>query len=301
MIDSDYDEENYVNMAAQKGRASTSRSASYDIITLIIRKAKNNKEYKKYVEIASMLILSYYRRLGNLDSAYQTVYKIVEGVDSVTTLLTHYKAIQHDERTNSDNSTEQARKKIASTLINDYKKRFSDKKAEPYELLVLQSWLNKVESVNELAILMDSILIIRDKMGNSWDYESHIVPILLDKTFSTEALIDFTNATTNLVIRLATRLKDNYLAVMTAVKILEYADSPKKIKAYLREMIKDASKRMDQINTELAIIDSQPLSRIIRIARTRELRKELAKLTKHVEDMMNGIDVRELMLENTRR
>ncbi len=269
---------------------------------LLIKKAKNNREYKKYHEIAGTLILNYYKRLGNIDQATDLVYSLVDGADTVEGLLTHYNALMAEEKKeNGERSTGHAKSKIANTLLNDYRRRFGQKKSEAYNVLVLQSWVPKVENINELAILMDNILTVRDKIGNSWDYEIHIIPMLLEKAFTTETLVDYANSSTNLIIGLSRRLKDNYLAVMTAVKILEYADSPKVIKQYLRDMVKDANKKIDQLNAEHAMLQTTKVAQMVNVMRVRELRAQIDALNRQVEDIMNGIDPKELMLDGAKR
>ncbi|MGC9099562.1 MAG: hypothetical protein ACP5HW_03415, partial [Candidatus Micrarchaeia archaeon] len=186
-------------------------------------------------------------------------------------------------------------------LLNDYKRRFGEGKKEAYNVLVLQSWLPKVEGVNELAILMDNILNIRDKLGNSWDYEVHIIPLLISKAFTTEALIDYANSITNLIIGLERKLNDGYLAVMTGVKVLEFANSPAVVKHYIRDMIKENNKRMDQLNTELAMINSNKLSQVRNVTRIKRLNQQIVELHMLNEELMRGMDPKDFMLEGTKR
>ena len=49
---------------------------------------------------------------------------------------------------------------------------------------------------------MDNILNVMDKLGNSWDYEVHIIPLFVEKAFSTDELMDYTNSITNLIVGL---------------------------------------------------------------------------------------------------
>jgi hypothetical protein len=277
------------------------RTGYLNLVELIIKKSKNSREYKKYNEIVSMLILNYYKRLGNIEQATEMVYSLVESADSVHDLMSHHQALVKEEKGSGTSDVDHARAKITNTLLNDYKKRFGNRKVEEYNVLVLQTWVNKVENVSELAILMDNMLTIRDKIGNSWDYEVHVVPLLLEKSFNTETLIDFTTSTTNFVVGLTRRLKDSYLAVMTAVKILEVSDTPKVMKKYIRDMIKDISKKIDSLNTEAAIINSNTISRITKVVRVKEIHSQVAELNKQIEELMNGIDPKELMLEGSRR
>jgi hypothetical protein len=273
-----------------------------DLLKLIIKKSTNNIEYKKYGEYANMLVLGYYKRLGSVDKAYEVVYSLVENAANVQELAKHYNALKKDEKgSNAEAPAERAKERISNTLFNDYKRRFGEKKAEAYKVLVLQGWIGKVESVNEMAILMDNILTIRDRLGNSWDYEVHMIPLLIEKAFNAETLIDFSNSMTNLVIGLSRKLKDNYLAVMTAMKVLEFADSPKVIKLYIRDMIKDASKELDRINAEMAAISSSSFTKVTQIVRLKELDMRAAGITKQIDELMSGIDPKELMLENTKR
>ncbi len=285
------------------GLAAGDEAVNYsDLLKLIIKKSTNNIEYKKYGEYANMLVLGYYKRLGSVEKAYEVVYSLVENAADVQELAKHYNALRKDERgSNAEAPAEKAKEKIANTLFNDYKKRFGVKKAEAYKVLVLQGWISKVESVNEMAILMDNILTIRDRLGNSWDYEVHMIPLLIEKAFNAETLIDFSNSMTNLVIGLSGKLRDNYLAVMTAMKILEFADSPKVIKSYLRDMIKEASKELDRINAEIAAINSSSFAKVTQIVRLKELDMKAASVNKQIDELMSGIEPKELMLENTKR
>ncbi len=271
-----------------------------NLISLVIKKAKNQREYKKYVDMLGMLTLAYYKHLGSIEHATNVVYSIFENANGVADVKAHYDALMKSEK-EGQSDHEQARSKISSTLLNDYSKRFGNEKAESYNVLVLQSWISKVENVNELAILLENIINTRDKIGNSWDYEVHVVPILLEKAFDAEALADYATSTTNFIAGMGKRLKDNYLAVMTAVKILEMGDSPKVMKKYIRDMIKEDSKRIDQLNMELAVINSGHLSKLRNIVKAAELKRELYSLTKQVDELMNGIDPKELMLESTKR
>ncbi len=273
-----------------------------DLLGLIIKKSASNVEYRKYGEYANMLVLGYYRRLGSIEKAYDAVYSLVENAEGVQDLAKHYNALRKDDREgDAEAQAARAKEKIANTLFKDYMKRFGDKKTEAYKVLVLQGWTGKVESVNEMAILMDNILTIRDKLGNSWDYEVHIIPLLLEKAFDAETLIGFSNSMTNLIIGLSRKLKDNYLAVMTAVKVLEYADSPKVIKSYIRDMIKGTSRELDSVNAEIAAINSSSFAKMTKIVRLKELGMRAAGISKQIDELMSGIDPKELMLENTRR
>ncbi|MGC8538568.1 MAG: hypothetical protein ACP5MK_01725 [Candidatus Micrarchaeia archaeon] len=272
------------------------------LASLIIKKSRNNNEYKKYSELSSMLMLDYYKRLGSIDDAEQTVYMLVENAKDINELANHYKALQLEEKNgNGDTAGEHARARIINTLFNDYKKRFGPKNAEAYSVLVLQGWTSKIETTNELAILMDNILTIREKIGNSWDYEVHVVPLLMEKAFSAETLIDYANAMTNFVIGLTRKLKDNYLAIMTAVKVLEISDSPKTIKHYIREMVRDLNKRLDALNGEFAMMNSNPMLSIVNYVRKKELEQKIKALEQQVDELMEGIDPKEFMLENTKR
>ncbi|MFP3189860.1 MAG: hypothetical protein RXR31_00785, partial [Thermoproteota archaeon] len=144
-------------------------------------------------------------------------------------------------------------------------------------------------------------LNVRDKLGNSWDYEVHIIPLLVEKAFSTDELMDYANAITNLIVGLGRKLKDSYLAVMTGVKVLEYANSSTVIKSYIRDMVKENNKKIDQLNTQLAMINSNTISKVKNVARIRALNQQIAELHLLNEELMKGIDPKELMLEGTKR
>ena len=272
-----------------------------NVFELIMKKSKNKNEYKKYAELVGMLMLSYNKRLGSMSAAEKAVYELVSESNSVNDLVMYYNALKEEEKANADKSTENAKARIANMLLNDYKRRFGDGKKEAYNVLVLQSWINKVEGINELAILMDNILNVRDKLGNSWDYEVHIIPILVEKAFSTDELIDYANSITNLIVGLGKKLNDSYLAVMTGVKVLEYANSPSVIKSYIRDIVKENNKKIDQLNTQIAMINSNTISKVKNIAKIRTLNQQIAELHLLNEELMKGIDPKELMLEGTKR
>jgi|GEM_PF-1283759 len=276
-------------------------ASSISMTELIMKKSKSNAEYRKYSELASMLTLAYYKRLGSIANAMSIVYSLVNEATDVNQLAQHYNMLLKDESNSKEKGTEQARAKIANTLINDYRKKFGDKKADAYNTLVLQSWIGKVENLHDLVILMDNILTIREKLGNSWDYELHVIPMFIDRAYTSEILADFSTSTTNLVIGLSRKLKDNYLAVMTSVKILEFSNSPKTVKKYIRDMINENRKEIAQLNNELAAISMNRLSRMSKIMRIREINSRIARLNANIEEMMNGIDPKELMLESTKR
>ena len=271
------------------------------LFELIMRKSKNKNEYKKYAELAGMLMLSYNRRLGSMSEAEKAVYDLINESNSVNDLVMHYNALKEEEKGNADKSTENAKARIANMLLNDYKRRFGEGKKEAYNVLVLQSWMSKVEGINELTILMDNILNVRDKLGNSWDYEVHIIPLLIERAFSTDELMDYANSITNLIVGLGKKLKDSYLAVMTGVKVLEYANSPAVIKSYIRDMVKENNKKIDQLNTQLAMINSNTISKVKNVARIRALNQQIVELHLLNEELMKGIDPKELMLEGTKR
>jgi len=271
------------------------------LFELIMKKSKNKNEYKKYAELVGMLMLSYNKRLGSMNAAEKAVYDLINESNSVNDLVMHYNALREEEKANADKSTENAKARIANMLLNDYKRRFGEGKKEAYNVLVLQSWINKVEGINELTILMDNILNVRDKLGNSWDYEVHIIPLLVEKAFSTDELMDYTNSITNLIVGLGKKLKDSYLAVMTGVKVLEYANSPTVIKSYIRDMVKENNKKIDQLNTQIAMINSNTISKVKNVARIRALNQQIAELHLLNEELMDGIDPKELMLEGTKR
>jgi len=272
-----------------------------NVFELIMRKSKNKNEYKRYSELAGMLMLSYNKRLGSISEAEKAVYDLINESNSVNDLVMHYNALKEEEKGNADKSTENAKARIANMLLNDYKRRFGEGKKEAYNVLVLQSWMSKVEGINELTILMDNILNVRDKLGNSWDYEVHIIPLLVEKAFSTDELMDYANAITNLIVGLGKKLKDSYLAVMTGVKVLEYANSPAVIKSYIRDMVKENNKKIDQLNAQLAMINSNTISKVKNVAKIRALNQQIVELHLLNEELMNGIDPKELMLEGTKR
>ena len=271
------------------------------LFELLIKKSKNSNEYKKYSELVGMLMLNYYKRLGNINAATEAVYELLNEANGISDLIAHYNALKEEEKAHADPSAENARAKIANMLLNDYKRRFGEGKKEAYNVLVLQSWISKVESINELTILMDNILTIRDKLGNSWDYEVHIIPLLVEKAFTTEDLVDYANSITNLIVGLGKKLDDSYLAVMTGVKVLEYATSPKTIKFYIRDMIKENNKKMDQLNTELAMINSNKLSQVRNVTRIKKLNQQIVELHMLNEELMRGMDPKDFMLEGTKR
>jgi len=272
-----------------------------NVFELIMRKSKNKNEYKRYSELAGMLMLSYNKRLGSMSAAEKAVYDIINESNSVNDLVMHYNALKEEEKGNADKSTENAKARIANMLLNDYKRRFGEGKKEAYNVLVLQSWMSKVEGINELTILMDNILNVRDKLGNSWDYEVHIIPLLAERAFSTDELMDYANSITNLIVGLGKKLKDSYLAVMTGVKVLEYANSPTVIKSYIRDMVKENNKKIDQLNAQLAMINSNTISKVKNVAKIRALNQQIVELHLINEELMNGIDPKELMLEGTKR
>ncbi|MGC9129848.1 MAG: hypothetical protein ACP5GB_03155, partial [Candidatus Micrarchaeia archaeon] len=112
---------------------------------------------------------------------------------------------------------------------------------------------------------------------------------------------DYANSITNLIVGLGKKLKDSYLAVMTGVKVLEYANSPSVIKSYIRDMIKENNKKIDQLNTELATINSNPVSKVKNIARIRYINQRIVELHLQNEELMHGIDPKDLMLEGSKR
>ncbi|MGC8662329.1 MAG: hypothetical protein ACP5RT_00905 [Candidatus Micrarchaeia archaeon] len=272
-----------------------------NIFELIIKKSKNGNEYKKYSELVGMLILKYYKRLGSINAAINATYEVIEESGSINDLIAHYNALKEEEKSNVDVSTDNARSKIANMLLNDYKRRFGEGKKDAYNVLVLQSWVGKVENINELTILMDNILTIRDKLGNSWDYEVHIIPLLIEKAFTTEDLIDYTNSITNLIIGLSKKLNDSYLAVMTGVKVLEYATSPNTIKFYIRDMIKENNKKVEDLNNELATLNSNKLSKVKNLIKIKNMNNEVINTHVLNEELMRGFDPKEFMLGETKR
>jgi len=157
------------------------------------------------------------------------------------------------------------------------------------------------ERKNLTIYLMDNILSIRNKLGNSWDYEVHIIPLLLEKAFSTDELIDYTNSMTNLIVGLAKKLNDKYLAIMTGVKILEFSNSATVIKKYIMDLIKENNKNMDHLNAHLSIINRNAISRVKNAIKIKALKQQIAELKTINGDLMNGIDPKDIMLEGTKR
>jgi len=82
---------------------------------------------------------------------------------------------------------------------------------------------------------------------------------------------------------------------------LEYANSPTVIKSYIRDIVKENNKKIDQLNTQLAMINSNTISKVKNVARTRALDQQIAELHLINEELMKGIDPKELMLEGTKR
>jgi galactokinase/mevalonate kinase-like predicted kinase len=129
----------------------------------------------------------------------------------------------------------------------------------------------------------------------------HIIPLLISKAFTAEALIDYANSITNLIIGLERKLNDSYLAVMTGIKVLEFANSPSIIKNYIRDMVKENNKKIDKLNAELATINSSPILKVKNIARIRAINQMLSDLHLQNEELTHGIDPKDLMLEGTKR
>jgi len=82
---------------------------------------------------------------------------------------------------------------------------------------------------------------------------------------------------------------------------LEYANSPAVIKSYIRDMVKENNKKIDQLNTQLAMINSNTISKVKNVAKIRALNQQIAELHLLNEELMKGIDPKELMLEGTKR
>ncbi|MEM0094694.1 MAG: hypothetical protein QW046_01255 [Candidatus Micrarchaeaceae archaeon] len=295
-------EERIEGIVEEENAGARMGATGFDITNLIIKKSNSNAEFKRYIELAGMLVLGYYKRIGSISKANEIVYDLVSNAKDVNELANHYKALKGDEDSSKGvDQTERAKEKIANTLLNDYSKRFGPTKREAYNTLVLQGWLGKVEGLHDMVLLMDNVLTIREKIGNSWDYELHIVPLLLTKAYTFETLSDFANSTTNLVVGLSKKLGDSYLAVITTVKILELSSSPKTVKGYLKEMINETKKEINELNAELAEISASRLSRLANSIKIKWINDRLKSLNAEMKELMEGIDPKELSLESTRR
>ncbi|MEM0086859.1 MAG: hypothetical protein QW774_01805 [Candidatus Micrarchaeaceae archaeon] len=295
--------EEEIEGGAQENQDAQQSANGFDINGLIIKKSNSNAEFNKYIELSSKLVLSYYRRLGSINKANEIVYDLVSKAKDVNELVDHYNALKDDEESSKSDAaqTEKAREKIANTLLNDYVKRFGPGKREAYNTLVLQGWLSKVEGLHDMILLMDNVLTIRDKLGNSWDYELHVVPLLLTKAYNFDMLADFANSTTNLVVGLSKKLGNNYLAVITTVKILELSNHPKTVKNYLKEMISDAKKEIEELDAELATIGLNKMSTLVNAMKIKKIKERIKALNEGINELMEGIDPKELSLENAKR
>ena len=87
------------------------------LFELIMRKSKNKNEYKKYAELAGMLMLSYNKRLSSMSEAEKAVYDLINESNSVNDLVMHYNALMEEEKANADKSTENAKARIANMLL----------------------------------------------------------------------------------------------------------------------------------------------------------------------------------------
>ncbi|MGC8777046.1 MAG: hypothetical protein ACP5P2_03885, partial [Candidatus Micrarchaeia archaeon] len=94
------EENEYINNSVLK--ENSDQIHENKIFELLIKKSKSGNEYKKYVEITSMLVLGYYRRLGNIGAASKAVYEVVNEAKDINELITHYNALKEEEKTNAD-------------------------------------------------------------------------------------------------------------------------------------------------------------------------------------------------------
>ncbi len=275
--------------------------AQKTIFERIIKISKSTKEYKKYVEITSLLILDYYKRFFDINKAIQAVDDILTNTTDLNTLMVHHSALKNEENDENLEDVRKSKQKIIEIILDDYGKRFGQVKKEEYNVLVLQSWTQKIENLNELILIMDSVLKFRNKIGNSWDYEIHIIPNLIDKSSNIEELNDYLVSITNLIIGLSERLNDLYLGVMTAVKVLEYSHSPNDVKHYIRELIKKNKDEISALTSKLNSMRKDKISEIKNIRKIQDTTNRIRQLNLINDDISQGIDPKELELERSKR
>ncbi len=275
-------------------------SGNYKIFEEMIRRSTNSRDYKKYAEIVFLLILEYYKRVLNIDEAVKIVTELVSTTD-LNGLKMHYNALKEDNKNESDAEFQKSKQKLLNILLNDYVKRFGASKKEAYDLFVLQNWSKKVENLNELIAIIDEIIRFRNKSGNSWDYETHIIPKIIDKSSNFDELLDYLVSATNLTIGLSEQLNDSYIAIMAVTKILDYSSSTKDIKHYIREIITKNNNKINELNRKIDEMRRNKISEIRNVKSIRNVIKEVEKLKKINEDVSQSVDPRELELENIRR
>ncbi len=262
-----------------------------DIVLLLIKKSHNKREYKKYSDAVSNLIFNLYVRSGKLENVLNDVYNILNNANSPNDLLTNLAALENENNENIQDK--EGKERLVRTILNDYIKRFGEKKADAYNMLVLQSWSKKVENINELAIIMEALLSFREKVGDSWDFESNLLPIILDKAYNTELLSEYLSLVSNLVIGLNKKLKEPRLASMTATKMIEYSNGPENLKKYIRDLIKEANEELQQLNIQLAELSTSGLSKYMKINQIREINQRIDALNKYIKALTEGVDLKE--------
>ena len=262
-----------------------------DIVLLLIKKSHNKREYKKYSDAVSNLIFNLYVRSGKLENVLNDVYNMLNNANSPNDLLTNLAALENENNENIQDK--EGKERLVRTILNDYIKRFGEKKADAYNMLVLQSWSKKVENINELAIIMEALLSFREKVGDSWDFESNLLPIILDKAYNTELLSEYLSLVSNLVIGLNKKLKEPRLASMTATKMIEYSNGPENLKKYIRDLIKEANEELQQLNIQLAELSTSGLSKYMKINQIREINQRIDALNKYIKALTEGVDLKE--------
>ncbi|MEM3791548.1 MAG: hypothetical protein QXL16_02365 [Candidatus Micrarchaeaceae archaeon] len=273
--------------AAQKSHKANTYG---DLIGLIMKKAGNKKEFKKYYEYSGNIVFEYYKKFGDLDEAIGYAMQVIKEAKTPYDIISHSLSIEEENDGSSFNVHEEhGKSRIMAMLLRDYKKRFGERKSEAYKVLVLQRWAKKVETTNEMAILMECVMRIRERFSDSWQYETHIIPLLLDKAYNASILAEMAIAITNLCIGLSKKLKDEYLGIMTAATVLEYANDPSPIKKYIKELVEEKRREIDSVNKELGLLKSSALGKL-NITKAQVLNYKLKELQRDMEELLFSLD-----------
>ena len=83
-IQNEYGYDEYEDVGMAHGRQGKEKPApNVNVHSLIIKKSKNSREFKKYHELVGSLILNYYKRFGDMEEATRFVCSLVDEAQTV--------------------------------------------------------------------------------------------------------------------------------------------------------------------------------------------------------------------------
>ena len=66
-------------------------------------------------------------------------------------------------------------------------------------------------------------------------------------------------------------------------------------------MVKDTNRKIEQLSSEHSMLQTTRVSQVVNVIRVRELKQQIDMLNMQVEELMSGIDPKELMIDGAKK